>query len=141
MAVFSKASTVWEGTLFEGKGEVTFDSSHLGTFPVDWKARSEGSDSVTTPEELIAAAHAACFSMQLSNELAKNGTPAEKLETNAKVDFTAGVGITASNLTLKAVVPNLSDDDFQKLAAGAKENCPVSQALQGIKITLDAKLG
>lgn len=141
MAVHSKASTTWEGTLFEGKGEVTFDSSHLGTFPVNWKARSEGSDSVTTPEELIAAAHAACFSMALSNELAKNGTPAEKLETSAQVDFTPGVGITASNLTLKAVVPNLSDDDFQKLAAGAKENCPVSQALKGIEITLDAQLG
>ena len=75
MSVTSKASTIWNGSLFEGSGDVTFDSSHLGTFPINWKARSEGSESTTTPEELIAAAHASCYSMALSHGLTGNGTP------------------------------------------------------------------
>lgn len=140
MSVTSKASAAWSGTLFEGSGDVTFDSSHLGTFPINWKARSEGSESVTTPEELIAAAHASCYSMALSNGLAKNGTPAEKLDTSAEVSFTPGVGITGSKLTLRAVIPGLSAEDFQRLAEDAKANCPVSQALAGIEITLEAEL-
>lgn len=140
MSVTSKASVTWSGTLFEGSGDVTFDSSHLGTFPINWKARSEGSGTLTTPEELIAAAHASCFSMALSKALADHGTPADKLEASAEVSFTPGVGITGSALSLRAVVPDLSDGDFQSLAAAAKANCPVSQALAGIDITLKAEL-
>ena len=140
MAVTSKATTIWNGSLFEGSGSVSFDSSHLGTYPINWKARSEGSESTTTPEELMAAAHASCFSMALSNGLAQNGTPPDEVRTSAAVEFTPGVGITASRLTLHASVPNLSEQEFQAIAADAKANCPVSQALAGVEITLEATL-
>ena len=140
MSVTSKATTTWRGSLFEGSGDVTFDSSHLGTFPINWKARSEGSESTTTPEELIAAAHASCYSMALSNGLAQHGTPPDELTTSAAVAFEPGVGITGSHLTVRAVVPGLSAEDFQRLAEDAKANCPVSKALAGVDITLDAAL-
>ena len=140
MSVTSKATTTWRGSLFEGSGDVTFDSSHLGTFPINWKARSEGSESTTTPEELIAAAHASCYSMALSNGLAQHGTPPDELTTSAAVAFEPGVGITGSHLSVKAVVPGLSAEDFQRLAEDAKANCPVSKALAGVDITLDAAL-
>ncbi|SHJ33066.1 osmotically inducible protein OsmC [Tessaracoccus bendigoensis DSM 12906] len=141
MAVNSLATTTWHGSLFEGSGEVTFASSKLGTFPINWKARSEGSDSTTTPEELIAAAHASCFSMALSNGLAQNGTPPTAVQTTASVRFEPGVGITSSHLALKAVVPGLTDAQFQEISADAKANCPVSKALAGVEITLEATLG
>jgi osmotically inducible protein OsmC len=140
MSVTSKASAVWQGSLLEGAGSVTFESSGLGTFDVNWKARSEGSDSVTTPEELIAAAHSSCYSMALSHALAGNGTPPESLNTSAAVTFVPGTGITGSHLTVRAVVPGLDAEKFAELAEGAKAGCPVSQALAGIEITLDATL-
>jgi osmotically inducible protein OsmC len=140
MSVTSKASATWQGSLLEGAGSVTFESSGLGAFDVNWKARSEGSDSVTTPEELIAAAHSSCYSMALSHALAGNGTPPETLNTSAKVTFVPGTGITGSHLTVRAVVPGLDAEKFAELAEGAKAGCPVSQALAGIEITLDAAL-
>ncbi len=140
MSVTSKATTTWQGSLFEGSGKVNFDTSHIGIFDVNWKARSEGSTSVTTPEELIAAAHSACYSMALSNALASNGTPPTSLRTFAAVGFTPGTGITGSHLTVEAVVPGLDAETFQTIAADAKANCPVSQALAAIEITLDATL-
>ncbi len=140
MSVISTASTAWQGSLFEGAGTVTFDTSGLGTYDVNWKARSEGSASVTTPEELIAAAHSACFSMAFSAALAKNGTPPSSLNTTAKVSFVPGTGITGSHLTVNATVPGLDAATFAELAEAAKANCPVSQALAGIDITLDATL-
>ena len=140
MSVTSKASAVWQGSLLEGAGSVTFESSGLGTFDVNWKARSVGSDSVTTPEELIAAAHSSCYSMALSHALAGNGTPPESLNTSAAVTFVPGTGITGSHLTVRAVVPGLDAEKFAELAEGAKAGCPVSQALAGIEITLDATL-
>ncbi|MCJ1708119.1 OsmC family peroxiredoxin [Microbacterium sp. VKM Ac-2923] len=140
MAVTSEAATAWKGSLFEGSGEVTFTSSGIGTFDVNWKARSEGSSSVTTPEELLAGAHSACFSMALSNALADNGTPPESVDTTASITFKPGTGITGSHLNVNAVVPDLDDETFQKIAADAKANCPVSQALSGIDITLEATL-
>nr|WP_154921227.1 OsmC family peroxiredoxin [Microbacterium testaceum] len=140
MAVTSEAATAWKGSLFEGSGEVTFTSSGIGTFDVNWKARSEGSSSVTTPEELLAGAHSACFSMALSNALADNGTAPESVDTTASITFKPGTGITGSHLNVNAVVPGLDDETFQKIAADAKANCPVSQALAGIKITLEATL-
>lgn len=141
MSVTSKASTAWQGTLFEGAGTVSFESSGLGTFDVNWKARSEGSTSVTTPEELIAAAHSACFSMAFSGALSQNGTPPTSLDTSAKVTFVPGTGITGSHLTVVAVVPGLDAEKFAEIAQTAKANCPVSKALAGIEITLDATLG
>jgi len=140
MSVTSEASTSWKGNLKEGSGEVALESSNQGPFAVNWKARSEGSTSVTTPEELIAAAHSSCFSMALSNALDENGTPPESVNTTASVTFIPGKGITGSHLNVEAVVPGLSPEDFQKLAEGAKAGCPVSQALAGIEITLEASL-
>ncbi|WP_296192039.1 OsmC family peroxiredoxin [uncultured Microbacterium sp.] len=140
MAITSEASTVWKGTLFEGSGEVALESSNQGPLPVNWKARSEGSTSVTTPEELIAAAHSSCFSMAFAHALAENGTPAESIETTASVSFIPGTGITGSHLNVSAVVPGLDAADFDRLANEAKAGCPVSAALSGIEITLEATL-
>ena len=140
MTVTSEAQTAWKGGLTDGSGEVTFVSSNLGTFDVNWKARSEGSASVTTPEELIAAAHSSCFSMALSHALAENGTPPSSIDTTASVTFKPGTGITGSHLNVNAVVPGLSAEDFERIAAAAKTGCPVSQALAGIEITLEATL-
>lgn len=140
MSVTSEASTSWKGSLSEGSGEVALESSNQGRFAVNWKARSEGSSSVTTPEELIAAAHSSCFSMALSHALTENGTPPTSIETTASVTFIPGKGITGSHLNVEAVVPGLDADDFARLAQGAKEGCPVSAALAGIEITLEATL-
>ena len=140
MPTTSNATAHWEGSLFEGKGSVSLDSSHLGSFDINWKARSEGSDSTTTPEELLGAAHASCFSMALSNGLAKAGTPANALNTTAAVTFVPGTGITGILLTVRGEVPGLSAEDFAAAAADAKANCPVSKALTGTAITLDAAL-
>jgi lipoyl-dependent peroxiredoxin len=140
MPTTSTATAHWEGSLFEGKGSVTLDSSRLGSFDINWKARSEGSDSTTTPEELLGAAHASCFSMAFSNGLAKAGTPPTVLNTTADVTFQPGTGITGILLTVRGEVPGISAEDFAAAAADAKENCPVSKALAGVEITLDAAL-
>lgn len=140
MSVTSEASTTWKGGLADGSGEVALESSNQGPFAVNWKARSEGSTSVTTPEELIAAAHSSCFSMALSHALAENGTPPESIETTASVTFLPGTGISGSHLNVNAVVPDLSPEDFARLAEEAKAGCPVSAALSGIEITLEATL-
>ncbi len=140
MTVTSEATAVWKGGLIDGSGNVTLQSSGNGTFEVNWRARSEGSTSVTTPEELIAAAHSSCFNMAFSLALAENGTPPTSVETTASVTFTPGTGITGSHLNVNAVVPGLEQEDFDRIAADAKANCPVSQALAGIEITLEATL-
>lgn len=140
MTVTSEATATWNGSLMEGSGNVAFSSSNLGTFPINWKARSEGSDTTTTPEELIAAAHSSCFSMALSNALADNGTPPERVNTTASVTFKPGVGISGSHLNVNATIPGLTQEQFQEIAEGAKTGCPVSQALAGIEITLEATL-
>ncbi|NYE20786.1 OsmC family peroxiredoxin [Microbacterium immunditiarum] len=140
MTVTSEASTAWKGSLADGQGTVTLVSSGTGTFDVNWKARSEGSSSTTTPEELIAAAHSSCFSMALSHELTQNGTPPESIDTTASVTFTPGTGITGSHLNVNAVVPGIEPEDFERIAQAAKVGCPVSQALAGVEITLEATL-
>ncbi|HET6300640.1 OsmC family peroxiredoxin [Microbacterium sp.] len=140
MTVTSEATTAWQGSLADGQGTVTLVSSGTGTFDVNWKARSEGSSSTTTPEELIAAAHSSCFSMALSHELAQNGTPPESIDTTASVTFKPGTGITGSHLNVNAVVPGIEPEDFERIAQAAKAGCPVSQALAGIEITLEATL-
>lgn len=140
MSVTSEASTVWKGSLADGAGEVALESSNQGPLPVNWKARSEGSTSVTTPEELIAAAHSSCFSMALSHALTGNGTPPEKLETTASVTLIPGTGITGSHLNVNAIVPGLDAETFARIAEEAKAGCPVSAALAGVEITLEATL-
>ena len=140
MATTRNATTTWQGTLMEGSGQVTLQSSGLGTFDVSWPSRAEEPNGKTSPEELIAAAHSSCFSMALSSGLAKAGTPAEKLEVSADVTFQPGEGITGIHLTVVGTVPGISAEDFQSAATAAKEGCPVSQALTGTTITLDASL-
>ncbi|MCX5212754.1 OsmC family protein [Kitasatospora sp. NBC_00240] len=140
MATTRTAHTVWEGNLLDGKGEVTLASSGIGTYPVSWPARSEQPNGKTSPEELIAAAHSACFSMALSHGLAGAGNPPAKLDTQADVTFQPGTGITGIHLTVTGEVPGLDEAGFVKAAEDAKANCPVSQALTGTTITLTAKL-
>ena len=140
MATTRKATTHWEGSLFEGAGKVTLESSGVGTYDVSWPSRAEEANGKTSPEELIAAAHSSCFSMALSNGLAKEGTAPTSLETSADVEFTPGTGITGIKLTVRGVVDGMSNEDFVKAAEAAKVGCPVSQALTGTTITLDAAL-
>ena len=140
MATTRTASAHWEGSLMDGAGKVTLDSSKLGTYDVTWPSRAEAPDGRTSPEELIAAAHSTCFSMALANGLAQAGNAPDSLDTNADVTFQPGQGITGIHLSVRASVPGMSADDFAKQAQTAKENCPVSQALTGTTITLDAEL-
>jgi lipoyl-dependent peroxiredoxin len=140
MATTRTATTRWEGSLMEGAGKVTLDSSGLGSYDVSWPARAEEPDGKTSPEELIAAAHSSCFSMALSNGLAKAGNPPEALETSADVTFQPGEGITGIHITVRGTVPGISAEAFAEAAEGAKTNCPVSKALTGTTITLDASL-
>lgn len=136
MATTRKASAVWDGSLLEGAGQVTLESSGLGTYAVSWPARSAEPNGVTSPEELIAAAHATCFSMALSAGLSKAGTPPTQLRTAAEVDFQPGTGITAIRLRVSGDVPGLDDAGFAQAAEAAKAGCPVSQALAAVPITL-----
>ncbi|TDD98274.1 OsmC family protein [Jiangella asiatica] len=140
MATTRTATTHWEGSLFEGAGRVTLKSSGLGTYDVSWPARTEAPNGMTSPEELIAAAHSSCFSMAFSNGLAKAGTPPTSLDTSADVTFQPGEGITGVKITVRGVVPGMSTEDFVAAAEDAKANCPVSKALTGTTITLDAAL-
>ncbi|WP_406442936.1 OsmC family protein [Streptomyces sp. NBC_00631] len=140
MATTRTAHTVWEGSLTEGNGVITFDSSGIGEQPVTWASRSQEANGRTSPEELIAAAHSSCFSMALSHALTGAGTPPAKLVTNADVTFQPGTGITGIHLTVEGTVPGLDAEGFAAAAEDAKKNCPVSQALAGTTITLDAKL-
>ncbi|MEV5825370.1 MULTISPECIES: OsmC family protein [Actinomadura] len=140
MATTRTANAHWEGPLMGGQGTVSLDSSKTGTFDVTWPSRAEEPGGKTSPEELIAAAHSTCYSMALSHALAGAGTPPEKVDTKAEVTFQPGEGITGIHLTVRASVPGLSAGDFEKAAQDAKAGCPVSKALAGTKITLDAAL-
>ncbi|MCW2937895.1 MAG: OsmC family protein [Actinomycetia bacterium] len=140
MATIRTANAHWEGPLLSGKGKVSLDSSKAGTFDVTWASRAEQPEGRTSPEELIAAAHSTCYSMALSHGLAQAGTPPETVDTKADVTFQPGEGITGIHLTVRATVPGLSAADFERAAQDAKSNCPVSKALTGTTITLDATL-
>lgn len=136
------ANAVWKGTLKEGAGTIDTQSGALKGIAYSFKGRfeDESGKSGTNPEELIAAAHAGCFAMQLSHFLAENGTPAEKLDAKAVVTLIPGTGITESAIKLTGTVPGIEAAKFQELAAKAKDNCPVSKALGAIKVSLDARL-
>jgi osmotically inducible protein OsmC len=137
------ALVTWSGSLMDGAGRIeSTGSGVLGDQEITWAARSEPSESGrTSPEELIAAAHAACFSMALSHALAQAGNPPERLETRATSTFVPGTGITQMRLALVGKVPGLDENGFREAAEGAKANCPVSKALAGnVEITLDARL-
>jgi osmotically inducible protein OsmC len=141
MATTRNATTNWKGSLQDGGGQVTMESSGIGTYDVSWPARAEEPNGKTSPEELIAAAHSACFSMALSAGLGKAGTPPQSLETTAAVDFQPGTGITEIRLSVVGSVEGMSEEDFRAAAEDAKKNCPVSQALAGVgSITVEASL-
>ena len=135
MATTRFAEAAWQGDLMSGTGSINYVSSGAFTrLPVTWASRTEAHNGRTSPEELIAAAHASCFSMAFSGALARNGTPATSLTTTAVVTFDktdAGWRITNSELTVSGVVPGLDQAKFAELAEGSKDGCPVSQALKG----------
>lgn len=136
------ATANWQGSLTDGNGTLDSQSGALAALPYTFKGRfvDESGQSGTNPEELIAAAHAGCFAMQLAHFLAENGTPAENLRVSAAVELIPGTGITGSALTLEGKVPGIDAAKFAELAEKAKTVCPVSNALGAIKVTLDAKL-
>ena len=137
------AHVTWEGDLSSGSGTIDeVGSAAFGPLAVTWAARSEeDSGGKTSPEELLAAAHASCFSMALSSGLAKAGTPPERLETSATVTFVPGTGITKIALEVEGTIPGLDEQGLVAAAEDAKKNCPVSQALAGVgEITLQARL-
>jgi len=141
MAVESKADATWQGDLMGGSGTVRVASGAFGEQTLTWRARAESRESGTSPEELIAAAHAGCFAMALSFGLSQSGHAPERLDTAARVSFQAGDGITAIHLTVRGRVPGLDEKAFREAAEAAKAGCPVSKALAGVPtITLDAAL-
>ena len=136
------AHVTWTGSLLEGRGRIErVGSGAFGPLDVTWASRAEEPEGLTSPEELIAAAHAACFSMALSSGLAKAGTPAERLETSATVTFVPGTGITKVALAVTGDVPDVDEAAFLEHAEAAKTGCPVSKALAAVpEITLEAAL-
>ena len=138
----STASVTWSGSLLEGGGTIErVGSGVFGGLPITWDARTGEESGKTTPEELIAAAHASCYSMALSHGLAQGGNPPDNLETSATVTFVPGTGITKIALTVRGSVPGIGEDAFLAAAEDAVANCPVSKALAAVpEITLDASL-
>ena len=145
MAATRQAKAVWHGDLAKGSGEVTgLSSTTFSALPVSWAARTEEPEGRTSPEELLAAAHASCFAMALSARLAKNGTPPERLDVTSTVRFDKVLdawAVVSSELVLDAVVPGADDETFTKLVQDAKDNCPISKALKGnVAVSVTAKL-
>jgi len=144
MAAISKAEAVWSGDLTSGSGRVKPGTGAFPELPVSWASRAESQHGKTSPEELIAAAHAACYCMAFSHELGEAGFPPVRLEASAECSFErqeGGWGITSMHLSVRGVVPGCPPDTFDKLAAAAKDGCPVSKALAGnVDISLDATL-
>jgi lipoyl-dependent peroxiredoxin len=138
MATVRTAEAHWEGSLMDGQGQVELVSSGLGSFQVSWRWRAEQPEGHTSPEELIAAAHSTCFSMALAHGLAQAGNPPTTLDTRADVTFQPGEGITGIKLTVTGVVPGITAEQFEAAAEDARKNCPVSQAITGTTITLEA---
>jgi osmotically inducible protein OsmC len=138
------ARTAWNGTLQDGSGQVELSSSKVGTFEVSFPKRvADQAGGTTSPEELIAAAHSACFAMALSNEIGKAGGTPQALEVSADVTLGQKDGasaITGITLTVRGEVEGLDADGFQRAAEAAKVGCPVSKALAAVDITLDAAL-
>jgi lipoyl-dependent peroxiredoxin len=142
MATERKATVTWRGDLLGGSGQIDeVSSGAVSDLAVTWKSRSEEPGGMTSPEELIAAAHATCFSMALSSGLARNDHAPEQLDTSATVTFQPPEGITKIALTVDGRVPGIDEEQFQRAAEQAKEDCPVSKALASVpEITLEAHL-
>jgi osmotically inducible protein OsmC len=141
MATERKSRTVWQGALADGTGEVSLESSGvMRGIEVTWPSRAEEPQGRTSPEELIAAAHSSCFSMQLAGGLSKKGNPPDRLEVTATVGFEPGPGITGIHLDVEGTVADISDEEFIGAAEDAKRSCPVSKALAAVDISLTARL-
>jgi len=135
MAEVRTANVVWNGDLVNGSGIITYVTSGVvSRMPVSWASRTNAHEGKTSPEELLAASHAACFSMAFSARLAKNGTPATTLDVQAAVTFDqvdGGWKVTTSKLIVKGTVPGIDKATFDRLADDAKDNCPISVAIKG----------
>jgi lipoyl-dependent peroxiredoxin len=145
MAAVRRADATWEGDLTTGSGRVRASSSGaFGDLEVTWAARTEEPDGKTSPEELLAAAHAACFAMAFSNGLAKAGTPPERLQVSAEVTFDkveSGWKVASSALRVRGVVPGISAEAFRTAAEAAKDGCPISGAIKGnVELSVEATL-
>ena len=142
MATERTAEVTWHGDLASGRGAIeSVGSGAFGPLDVTWASRAETPEGRTSPEELIAAAHASCFSMALSNGLAKGGHEAESLSTSATLTFVPGTGITRAVLDVVGNIPGIGEDEFRQAAEEAKDNCPVSKALQGnVELAVTARL-
>jgi osmotically inducible protein OsmC len=141
MAAESSASTVWEGDLAHGSGTTTPASGAFAAVDVTWASRTKRAQGKTSPEELLAAAHASCYCMALSHELAEAGTPPDRLEATATVDFEPGVGVRSSHITVSGRVSGIDQSRFEEAAHAAGEGCPISGALKGnVDIAVDATL-
>jgi len=137
------ATTDWDGDLAHGSGSVRVDSGAFEPFPVTWASRTERSEGKTSPEELVAAAHASCFSMALAHGLTESGHAPEHLSVSAKVTLDqrdGGPTVTASELTVTGRVPGIDQSAFERAAADAGKNCPISRALAGVEISVNATL-
>ena len=139
----SRATTQWEGDLMSGKGKTSAGNGTFRDLNLSWKARTEGAGSSTTPEELLAAAHASCFSMALSHALAQGGHAPKRIETTCTVEFGpkqgGGFEVKSSSLEVRGQVPGIDQAAFQKAAEGAKTGCPISAALK-IQMSVKATL-
>ena len=145
MSAVRRAEVTWGGELATGSGVVSaISSGAFSDLPVSWGARTEAPEGKTSPEELVAAAHASCYAMAFSGGLGRNGTPPERLSVSADVTFDkleAGWRVVSSALTVRGLVPGISNETFVALAEAAKDGCPISQALQGnVALSVDAAL-
>lgn len=139
-----RANAIWEGSVTEGAGRVSVASGAFPEQEITLKRRTEGGSGKTSPEELIAAAHAACYAMALSAALSRNNTPPDTLDVSAEVSLErreTGLKITRSELSVRGSVPGVDAAKFDEIAKTAEQNCPVSNALRGsLEITLQAQL-
>ena len=145
MAEVRTANVTWSGDLVSGSGMITYVTSGVfSRLPISWASRTSAHNGKTSPEELLAAAHASCFSMAFSARLGKNGTPAENLDVRAEVTFDqleSGWKVAASKLIVKGAVPGIDKATFERLADDAKDNCPISVALHGnVNLSVEATL-
>jgi osmotically inducible protein OsmC len=145
MAAIRRADATWIGSLVEGSGTVSASSSAaFSDLPVSWASRTEESNGRTSPEELVAAAHAACYSMAFSGGLARNGTPAERLDVRGTVTFVRGAAagtVASSALPVRGRVPGIDGATFERLADEARDGCPISRAIKGnVAVSVEATL-
>jgi osmotically inducible protein OsmC len=141
MAAESSATTSWQGSLTKGSGTTHPQSGAFPDVEVTWASRTERSAGKTSPEELLAAAHASCYCMALSHELSEGGNEPEQLEATATVAFVPGEGVKSSDIVVRGRVPGIDQSRFEQAAQSAGQNCPISGALKGnIQISVQATL-